>query len=447
MSGKHCANCGVGTLPTPSPGTPPTTGSGCPRTLTKPCGRWWTSGTPTSAPVAMPPCTPGGERNVDALNRIARDRFALDGRLTGPEVVAPGGRHYSVGDRIVSLAPAADGQVVTSERGEVVSVDVHRPSLIVRMDAGRFERLECEELAKDRLGHGYAITVHRAQASTVDAAHRYEDGGGRALGYVSMSRGRECNTVHVVADSLDQAVEDLSRDWAVDRRARWAIDSGTPATDPHAVEHHDRAPAGMRAALRHARLQAERQAVAAAIPPDPTPELGKVERQVAELRRDRTNLLTGHGRYGGTTEGDTARRYIEARERHRAAQRQAESSDGWRERRHWRREAADWASEESAAERAYVTIVRPELNRLDDATRQLDEWRGELQAAQQARNAWLAEHPEATRRILSLDRELTPLPELPEIRALGQHRVANLRRGTEIQPSGRDHGIDLDLGP
>jgi len=69
------------------------------------------------------------------------------------------------------------------------------------------------------------------------------------------------------------------------------------------------------------------------------------------------------------------------------------------------------------------------------------------QAAQQARNAWLAEHPEATRRILSLDRELTPLPELPEIRALGQHRVANLRRGTEIQPSGRDHGIDLDLGP
>jgi len=130
MSGKHCANCGVGTLPTPSPGTPPTTGSGCPRTLTKPCGRWWTSGTPTSAPVAMPPCTPGGERNVDALNRIARDRFALDGRLTGPEVVAPGGRHYSVGDRIVTLAPAADGQVVTSERGEVVSVDVHRPSLI-----------------------------------------------------------------------------------------------------------------------------------------------------------------------------------------------------------------------------------------------------------------------------------------------------------------------------
>jgi len=86
-----------------------------------------------------------------------------------------------------------------------------------------------------------------------------------------MSRGRACNTVHVVADRLDQAAEDLTRDWSVDHRARWAIDSGTPATEPLAVEHHDQAPAGMRAALHHARLQAERDAVAAAIPEDPNP--------------------------------------------------------------------------------------------------------------------------------------------------------------------------------
>lgn len=112
-----------------------------------------------------------------------------------------------------------------------------------------------------------------------------------------MSRGRECNTVHVVADSLDQAAEDLTRDWSVDHRARWAIDSGTPATEPLAVEHDDRAPAGMRAALHHARLQAERDAIAAAIPQDPSPELAKVEQQLAGLRRDRTHLLTGQGRY------------------------------------------------------------------------------------------------------------------------------------------------------
>src|SRR5205823_9081676 len=175
------------------------------------------------------------------------------------------------------------------------SVDVHRRALTVRMDDGRFERLVGEDLAKDRLAYGYAVTVHRAQASTVDVAHRFEDGGGRQLGYVSMSRGRQCNTVHVVADSVDQAAEDLTRDWSVDHRARWAIDSGTPATEPLAVEHHDGAPAGMRAALHHARLEAELRAVAAAIPKDPRPELAKVEQQLAELRRDRTHLLTGQG--------------------------------------------------------------------------------------------------------------------------------------------------------
>lgn len=43
-----------------------------------------------------------------------------------------------------------------------------------------------------------------------------------------MSRGRQSNTVHVVADNLAQAVENLTRDWAVDHRPRWAMDSGTP---------------------------------------------------------------------------------------------------------------------------------------------------------------------------------------------------------------------------
>jgi hypothetical protein len=385
--------------------------------------------------------------NVDVLNRLARDRFALDGRLTGPDLAAPGGRHYFVGDRIVTLAPGDDAQVVTSERGEVVSLSIDRQSLIVRMDDGRFERLQGDELAKDRLAYGYAVTIHRSQGATVDAAHRYEDGGGRELAYVSMSRGREANTVHVVADNLDQAVEDLIRDWAVDHRARWAIDSGTPATEPLAVEHHEAAPAGMRAALHHARLQAERQAVAAAIPPDPTPELAKVDRRLAELRRDRTELVTGKGRYAGTPEGDAARRLIHAREHYRDAQRHAEASDSWRDRRHWRKEAAQWADQESTAETAYVATVVPKVNQLHQAISHLEDRRDELHTDCQERTAWLAEHPEAARRLRSLDREINPLPELPEIQALGQHHVAKLRRCAGIDPPEHDHGAELDFGP
>jgi hypothetical protein len=380
---------------------------------------------------------------VDALNRIARDRFALDGRLTGPDLVAPGGRYYSAGDRVVTLAPAADGQVVTSERGEVVSIDVHRRALTVRMDDGRFERLEGDELAKDRLAYGYAITVHRAQASTVDVAHRFEDGGGRELGYVSMSRGRRGNTVHVVADNLDQAIEDLTREWAADHRPRWAIDSGTPATEPLAVEHHDHAPAGMRAALPHARLEAERRAVAAAIPPDRSAELAQLDRQLADLRRDRTDLLTGRGGYIGTPEGDAARQLSHARHQHRAAEHYADTSTSWRDRRHWRKEASHWAEQESAAETAYGQTVAPEARRIDDTIRRLEAQHHELDTARRERDAWLDNHPEAARRLRSLDRELNPLPEV--ILDLGRSQPAGLHCDVGVQPP--SHGIELDFGP
>ena len=385
--------------------------------------------------------------NVDTLNRLARDRFALDGHLTGPELVAPGGRPYRVGDRIVTLAPAADGQVVTSERGEVVSLGIDRQSLIVRTDDGRFERLQGDELAKDRLAYGYAVTVHRSQGATVDVAHRYEDGGGRALAYVSMSRGRQANTVHVVADDLDQAAEDLLRDWTVDHRARWAIDSGTPATEPLAVEDDGKAPAGMRAALRHARLEAERQAVAAAVPPDVSADIAKVDRELAELRRDRIHLLTGQGRYTATPTGQAARRYIDAREKHVDAHRQAEAAESWRDRRHWRRETVRWADEESNAETAYGSTVGTEIHRLDKTIADLEEQRGELQGARHERTAWLADHPEAVRRLRALDRELHPLPELPEIDALGQHQALDIRRYAGIRPPGPDHGVEIDFGP
>jgi hypothetical protein len=90
-----------------------------------------------------------------------------------------------------------------------------------------------------------------------------------------MSRARETNTVHVVADDLDQAIEDLARDWAVDRRARWAIDSGTPATEPLSVERARAVPIALREALRLARLEAQRQAVAAAVPPTEVSNSGR----------------------------------------------------------------------------------------------------------------------------------------------------------------------------
>jgi hypothetical protein len=103
--------------------------------------------------------------NVEELNRRARARMASDGRLSGRELTAPGGRCYAAGDRIVTLAPGADGQLVTSERGRVLAVDPAGGTLMARMDDGRTQPFAPEETTDDRLALGYAVTTTSATQS------------------------------------------------------------------------------------------------------------------------------------------------------------------------------------------------------------------------------------------------------------------------------------------
>ena len=204
--------------------------------------------------------------NVAELNRRGREAWDKLGRLSGKELQV-GDVGYRAGDRIVTLAPSAGGEIVTSECGTVLAVDVERRELAVTMDDGRLQRFGPSELDAAHLAHAYAITVHRSQGATVGRAHVYEDGGGRELAYVKMSRARERSTVYVVADSPEQAVEDLGRVWSQSRRIGWAIDQGTPA--PGIGPEPAPAVPAVSASLRHARLVAERAAVAAVVPSDP----------------------------------------------------------------------------------------------------------------------------------------------------------------------------------
>ena len=151
------------------------------------------------------------------------------GRLSGPEVVCPGGLAYRAGDRVVTLAPGPNGSLVTSQRATVEAVDPHAGALMLRTDDGRLVRLAGEEAGAERLGYGYATTVHRSQGATVARAHLFADGGGRELAYVAMSRARQSTHIWAVADDTAQAVEDLRRDWTIRRSPTWAIDTGQPA--------------------------------------------------------------------------------------------------------------------------------------------------------------------------------------------------------------------------
>ena len=381
--------------------------------------------------------------NVEELNRRARTWMALNDQLAGPDLRAPGGAHYSAGDRIVTLAPAAGGKVVTSEHGIVEAVDRRTHSLVVRMDDGRLERLTGDDLGLDRLAHGYAITIHRAQASTVERAHRLEDGGGRDLAYVSMSRARQTNTVHVVADDLEQAVEDLTRDWAEDRRARWAIDTGTPAREPVDVERDTAVPAGLREALRLARLRAHRQAIESATPPDRAEELRIAEVRLSAARRARRDLEIGQGRYVGTPEGEAARNLDSARTRRRAAEHALDDAANRRTRRHWRKAADELAGREAAAQKICDSVARPEAARLDQLIHTLEGQVDELRSHQSDRTKWLTDHPEARSQREALDRELNPLSNMPQLHQ-ELSRILTPRHEPCVGP-GNEHGPDLGI--
>ena len=168
---------------------------------------------------------------VDALNHLARTAYTDRGWLTGPEVIASNGTHYRTGDRIVTLAPI-DRHIPTSSTGTIRHINPDTGQFNVAFDHGPTVTLPHTYLAAEWLQHGYAVTVHRAQGATVDSAHTVEDGGGRELAYVGLSRARHRSTLYTEADNLDQAVEDLTSSWAIERRQQWITDTHTPAPTP-----------------------------------------------------------------------------------------------------------------------------------------------------------------------------------------------------------------------
>jgi hypothetical protein len=190
---------------------------------------------------------------VENLNRAARAVWDGLGRLSGPELEAPGGRRYRAGDRVVTLFPGPDGAWVTSQRAVVTAVDPQHMSLVAVTPEGAELHMGPQDLGADKLGHAYATTAHRSQGATVDVTYALEDGGGRELAYVTMSRARRESHIHVVAPSIAQAAERLAWTWGQERRQGWALDR--------------------QAGKSLAELYRERAQLARSIPPDRSAEL------------------------------------------------------------------------------------------------------------------------------------------------------------------------------
>ncbi len=155
---------------------------------------------------------------VRALNEAARMRMRAAGDL-GDEVrvtVERGARNFASGDRVMFLQNERGLGVRNGTLGTIEQVSAQ--SMTVQTDDGRSVRFDLKDY--NRIDHGYAATIHKAQGLTVDRAHVLATPGMDAhSSYVALSRHRDGMDLHYGRDDFanqDRLVRTLSRDRAKD---------------------------------------------------------------------------------------------------------------------------------------------------------------------------------------------------------------------------------------
>jgi Ti-type conjugative transfer relaxase TraA len=155
---------------------------------------------------------------VRALNEAARGRMRAAGDL-GDDVrltVERGARNFASGDRVMFLQNERGLGVKNGTLGTVEQVSPQ--SMTVQTDDGRPVRFDLKDYNK--IDHGYAATIHKAQGMTVDRTHVLATPGMDAhSGYVALSRHRDGVELHYGRDDFageGRLVRTLSRDRAKD---------------------------------------------------------------------------------------------------------------------------------------------------------------------------------------------------------------------------------------
>jgi Ti-type conjugative transfer relaxase TraA len=155
---------------------------------------------------------------VRALNEVARERMRAAGDL-GDDLclsVERGARSFASGDRVMFLRNDRGLGVKNGTLGTIEQVDMQ--SMTVRTDDGRSVAFDLKDY--DRIDHGYAATIHKAQGMTVDHTHVLATPGMDAhASYVALSRHRDGMELHYGCDDFadrDRLTRTLSRDRAKD---------------------------------------------------------------------------------------------------------------------------------------------------------------------------------------------------------------------------------------
>ena len=168
---------------------------------------------------------------VRALNEAARERMREAGDL-GDDVrltVERGARSFASGDRVMFLQNERGLGVKNGTLGTIEQVSER--SMSVRIDDSRNVSFDLKDY--NRIDHGYAATIHKAQGMTVDRTHVLATPGLDAHGsYVALSRHRDGMDLHYGHDDFadqDRLIRTLSRDRAKDMASDY--EPADPAQD------------------------------------------------------------------------------------------------------------------------------------------------------------------------------------------------------------------------
>ncbi len=181
---------------------------------------------------------------VRELNEAARDRMREAGDL-GEDVritVERGGRSFASGDRVMFLQNERGLGVKNGTLGTIEQVSTQ--SMTVRTDDGRNVSFDLKDYNK--IDHGYAATIHKAQGMTVDRTHVLATPGMDAHGsYVALSRHRDGMDLHYGRDDFadqDRLARTLSRDRAKDMASDYEqqIDSAQDYAERRGITFRER---------------------------------------------------------------------------------------------------------------------------------------------------------------------------------------------------------------
>jgi exodeoxyribonuclease V alpha subunit len=154
---------------------------------------------------------------VAELNASIRERLVAGGHVDDTKVVTTwAGERIGVGDQVATRRNDRDTDVANRDTWTVTGLG-DRGGLVVAGSRG--QRVLPASYVRDHVELAYASTVYGAQGATTDAAHLVVgEHTGAAGAYVAMTRGRDHNTAHLVADTLKEArnqwIEVFSRDRA-----------------------------------------------------------------------------------------------------------------------------------------------------------------------------------------------------------------------------------------